>query len=271
MKRLFIFKTLDSFFRLFLIFLIVFVWIRYFINSFWLSFLLSIAITFTLDILYLLIKNKKQNKLNIKNEEQDKIECYINTFIYSAKKYNVDFFYKLCKTKYTVIKKTNYVVISHPQTNIILYPLFLYRELNVDDVINCYNLAKHEKPKRIVICTNKVSHDLQKLVSKLNIEVVILDKQQTYFSLLKKFNFYPKITKIENSQKITFHQFLISALDKKRAKTYFISALFLLFSSFFVAYKIYYLIFSTILLILCFLCLLSHKFNKPIDKKILDI
>lgn len=271
MKKLFIFKTLDSFFRLFLIFLIVFVWIRYFVDSFWLSVLFSLLATFLVDMLYMFFKSKKQNKINIKKEEQDAINNYTNTFIYSDQKYNVDFFYKLCAKNYNAIKKSKYIIISHPQTNVVLYPIFLYRDLSIDDVIACYNNVRHEKPKRIVICTNKYNSDLEKFVNSLNVEVIILDKEQTYYSLLKKYDIYPKITKIENSQKITFKQFVRLALNKKRAKAYFISALFLLFSSFFVPYKIYYLIFSTILLILCFLCLFSYKFNKPAPQKILDV
>ena len=96
MKKIFIFKTLDVFFRLFIIFLIAFVWIRYFIDSFWISLVISILATFAIDVIFSYIKNKKQNKINIKKEEQEKIDGYINSFIYCDKKYCLDFFYKLC-------------------------------------------------------------------------------------------------------------------------------------------------------------------------------
>ncbi len=270
MKKLFIFKTLDAFFRLFIIFLIVFVWIRYFVDSFWISLFISILTTFAIDIVFAYLKNKKQNKLNIKKQEQENIDEYINTFIYCDKKYCIDFFYKLCSKNYSTIKKSKYLIISHPETNIILYPIFLYRQLCVDDVIECYNTVKKEKPKRIIICTNSYENNVSKFTSTLGIETLLLDKQQTYISLLKKYEMYPKITKINNANKMTFKQIILLALDKKRAKSYFISALFLLFSSFFVYYKIYYLIFSTLLLIMCFLCLVSFKFNKPISQQILD-
>ena len=270
MKKIFIFKTLDAFFRLFIIFLVAFVWIRYFIDSFWISLVISILTTFAIDIIFAYIKNKKQNKLNIKKEKKKKIDGYMNSFIYCDKKYCIDFFYKLCSKNYNTIKKSKYLIISHPETNIILYPIFLYRPLNIDDVIECYNSVKKEKPKRIVICTNSYDSNVLKFSLSLGIETLLLDKQQTYISLLEKYDIYPKITKINNSNKITFKQILLSALDKKRAKAYFVSALFLLFSSLFVYYKIYYLIFSTLLLIMCLLCLFSFKFNKPVSQQILD-
>ncbi len=271
MKNFSIFKVLNTFFRLFIIFLIVFVWIKYSIENFWLSLLFSIILLVVIETLYQVFTNKKQAKSNIKKEEQEKINQYTNTFIYCDKKYTTDFFYNLCKKNYECTKKSKYILISHPTTNIALYPLFLYRELSIDDVIDCYNQTKHEKIKRLVICTNKYANDIQKFIETLNIEVLILDKQQTYLLLLKKYEIYPKITKICDKQKMTFRQFLNIALDKKRAKSYFLSAIFLLFASMFVFYKIYYLIFATILLVMCFLCLFRKRTIKPTQKQILDI
>ncbi len=267
---MFVFKTLDAFFRLFIIFLVCFVWIRYFVDSFWISLAITLLISLSIDILYTFFKNKKNNKLNIKKEEENKIEGYINTFIYSDKKYCVDFFYELCKKKYNCIKKSNFIVIEHTNSTIVLYPMFLFRDFSIDDLIETVNKTKAHKPNRIVICTNKIALNLDKFSKTFPMEIVILDGQQTYFSLLKKYQFYPKITKFNNEQKINFKQFITIATDKKRAKSYFISALFLLFSSFFVSYKIYYLVFSTILLIMCFICLRPNKTKPQTSSNILE-
>ena len=173
----------------------------------------------------------------------------------------IDFFYNLTKQKHNAIKKNKYILIQHPTKNIILYPYFIYRNFCADDLIDIYNKVKKLSVNRLIICTNNIENEVIKLANKLCLEIFVLDGKDTYFELLKKYNYYPPELKfIENKNK--FKDLLSYALNKKRTKGYFISSILLLFSSFLVPYKLYYVIISTILLTLAFVSYINPKFNK---------
>lgn len=216
------------------------------------------------------LSSKKQKKYAIKQEEQSKIQEYINSFIFSEDSFNVNFFYNLAKTKHNAVKKSKFVVIEHPDSRIILYPHFTYKTFCIDDVINIINKVKTLNTKRIVICTNKYDTNVPSFIKKLPIEIYILDGTDTYYELLKKYNCFPQPTKLEQENKITLKELASFALNKKRTKGYFISSIFLLFSSFFVPFKLYYIIISTILLILALVSFINPKFNKKTNIELLS-
>ena len=94
--------------------------------------------------------------------------------------------------------------------------------------------------------------------------------QKTYFKLLKVYDFYPeKVIELKQSQKITINDLLAYSLNKKRTKGYFLASCIMLFSSFLVKYNLYYIIFSTLLLILSLISFINPKFNKKISENIL--
>lgn len=270
MKHFNIFKTFDVFFRIVVIFLICFVWCRYFINNLWISLIITAILTLSIDFLIKFVLNKKNKKQKAKIDEQETIQNYINSFIFSDDSFCVNFFSELAKQKHNVIKKSKFIQIEHTCNRVILYPYFVYRDFNVDDLICILNKVKSLYPAKIVICTNKIDPLALKLSSKLPIKTIILDAIDTYNSLLVKYNYYPPLTKLSDTSKPTMKYFLSYALNKKRTKGYFIASLFLLFSSFLVPYKIYYVIMSSILLMLSFISYINPKFNKKENIELLE-
>ncbi len=270
MKNFSIFKTFDMFFRIVVIFLICFVWCRYFIDSLWLSLILTVILTLSIDFFIKFLFNRKTRKNKAILDEQEKIQNYINSFIFSDDSFSVNFFCDLAKKKYNVIKKTKFIQIEHTCNHVILYPYFMYREFNADDLITVFNKVKSLHPKKIVICTNKIDSLATKLSAKLPIKTILLDYIDTYNQLLVKYDCFPPMTKLNEQQKPNMKYLLGYALNKKRTKGYFIASLFLLFSSFIVPYKIYYVIMSSILLTLSFISYINPKFNKKENVELLE-
>ena len=271
MKKFKFLKTFDALFRIFIIFLACFVWCRYFIENLWISLVVTVIITLFIDFGLNFIKSKKQKKKNIFEEENTKIQQYINTFIFSEPSYNVDFFYDLAKTKHQAQKKSEYIEIINSSKKIILYPCFLYRDLNTDDLVHIYNKKKKDTPQRLIICTNTLDNNAEKLAEKLPIEIYILDGNQTYEKLLNKYNHFPCQTKLKNENKVKFKDLLSYALNKKRTKGYLIASVILLISSVFVSFKIYYLIMSSLLLILALVSFSNPKYNKIKNIELLEL
>ena len=262
MKQQF-FVIIDYLFKFILIFLLNLIWCLYFINKPAISILVSILLT----ILIIFISNKVIIKRSIKTKlslaEKQKIQNITNTFIFMSNEEILDFFYKLSSSKHNSEKLNNFVLVNNQNKKIALYPTFKTEPLSQDNLIEIYNKCKTINVEKIIVLTNKYSPNLQDTIENFSCETIILNNEQTYSLLLKEYEFYPEITiKQKATPKKTFKQILNYALNKKRTKSYVISALFLLFSSLFVSYKIYYLIFASILITLA----IFSRFNKPFNK-----
>lgn len=269
MKKFNLTTSLNTALRIFIIFLICLIWSRYFISPLWISLIVTIILTFAIDFFIVYLSQKKQSKQNIQNDENEKINNYANTFVFSNNKIAVSFFLNLAKTKHIATKTTKYVIVQNQNEKIILYPCFLYRPFDCNDLTEIYKSLSIVSLKRIVICTNKVDPQVYDLCNKLPKEVFVLDAKDTFVKLYKEYNIYPPQTKLEQKPQNKYQALAKYALNKKRTKGYFVASLFLIMSSFISPYKIYYLVVSTILLSLTFISLFNPKFNKIEEKNVL--
>lgn len=262
-------KIISKIFRLFLIFIISLIWCRYFIENLALALALTIIFTLILDTLITLIFYNKNKKLNLKNSEIEKAQNYCNKFIFSNSSYTINFFYNLVTKRYKAKKFSKYIIIEHKESKVMLFPFYKYEDFNIQDLILTYNTAKKLNMAKLVVCTNTINNNVLKVIEKLDIKIIVLDKFQTYEKLFKEYNYYPQEFIIKNT-KNTFKYLMEYSLNKKRTKGYFIASLILLFSSFIVKYNIYYLISSSLLLILSLFSFINPKFNKVNTENIFD-
>lgn len=270
MKKFSLLKSFDIFFRLLIIFLISFVWIRYFVDNLWLSLFLTFVATFLIDFIFKYFKKKKNNKKQISDENSKQIQEYISSLVFADNLYVVDYFYNLTLLKHKAVKTTRYVKIESNNKTLILYPFFTYKDFTVDDLIYIINKTKKEKPTKIIICTNTIDGNTLKIAKKIPIKVEIVNGIDTYNLLMKEYNYFPKIIKLFPEPTLNYKDLISYALNKKRTKGYFISSVLVLFSSIFVPYKIYYLIIASILLVLSLVSYFNPRFNKPQNLRLLD-
>lgn len=270
MKNLKLSIIFNEAFKLFIIFLISYIWCLRIIKKRVYAIILAIAISIGAYLLINFFIKRKNKKSAIKSAEQEKVKQYTSALIFNTTSQNVNFFYDLASTRHKAEKRPDFVKILHPDGNVLLFPIFKFASLTSDDVIAIYNKTKRQKTKRIVICTNTVDQSVYKLCEILDKKICLLDYSETYSKLLKEYNLYPEIK--EQSKKLnktSYKDILTRSLNKSKAKGYFVSSLCLLFSSFFVRYSIYYIIVSTLLLVLSLISFFNPKYNKPISEEIL--
>ena len=266
-------KTVNFIFskilRILLIFLLFFIWIRYYEDSLLWSVIYTTVLTFIFDFLLTFFTKKKDLKASMKKGEISKAEGYCNNFIFNGNAVAVDFYFELLGQNFTATKKTNYIIFESNGEKNVLFPYYKYDKMTIQDLVFVYEKVKKLSVNKIIICTNDVDQKTKELVSKLPIKFIILNKYETYENIMKKYDFFPNsILNIDDSTKLTFKNFLAYSFNKKRAKGYIFSSIILLISSLFVKSTIYYLVFSSILLLMAIFSYTNTLYNKKISTDI---
>ncbi len=253
----------QTFFRLVLIFFICFIWIRYFISSLWISVLITGLLTIIIDIIIKIFSAKKQSSIVLKKTEREKAE---NMFFSLAMENNgLNFFFTLTSTRHNSKKYNDFILISHPESTIILYPKICYSTISTEDIVSIVNSTRHLNPTKIVIPCYSFSKEASSFAKNFEIEIILLDQYDTYQKLYKCYNFYPEITfSYKKDKRLAIKDLAMFSLNKTRAKGYFVTAVILIFSSFFVRANLYYCIVASILVILALISMFDpfSKYNK---------
>lgn len=266
-KSLSLFRFLIKFS---LTFILIFIWLRFFINSTLIAIMLSVAITLILQVLiYFLFFNHK-NKLSLKSQEEEDAQ---NMFFSLANVTNsVDFFFNLVISRHkNVAKNREYIKIIHQnEKTTILYPLISFKSLDEDCLISI--IKKTNKPNvcKLVIVCGEFDKSLVKFIKNFDIEIVLLDKFQTYSLLYKEYEFYPQIThRYSKEMKRKFSELISYSFNRSRSKAYTLSAFALFLMSFFVKINIYYYIMISVLLIFSLISLTNTKYNYKKQEELL--
>ena len=268
-----IFKFFNLLFRIFIIFLICFVWIRYFVKNLSMALVYTSLLTISIEILIHFLLQRKNKKNELKKEEEKLAEKISSNFIYDSKK-AIKYFSSLCKINYSVKTYSKFLVLSgkEEKSNLtILYPLYSYNNLSAQDLVNILQKTEKFSPNKIVVCTYKIGADAKSFVSKIkDTKIVLLDSRDCFLKLIKPHNFYPEdLKEIDFSSKPKFKEFLLASISHQRAKGYLLASLVLLFSSFIVKMNIYYVVVSSLLLILALISLLYKPKNINYNENVL--
>lgn len=244
--------------KLFLIFLAVFVWIRYFVKSLISSIIISAVITFIIDIVTRLVFKRKEIKLSQKIKEKEDAE---NMFLSLATTQDyLSFFKKFGKDD--CIKHKDYISFIENSKKTILYPFLSFSSLSINDVAQIMKKVQKSKPQKIIIVAGEISKECFQFIKIFDEEIELLDKYQTYSKLYKPANIYPEITrKVKKNKKLTIKELLAHSFNRARCKGYILSAFALLFCSLFVKATLYYTIVTSLLLIFAII-----SYTNPFDK-----
>lgn len=242
--------------------MICFVWARYFISNLSLALVYTAILTLAIELLIHIFLQKRERKFKLKKEEQNLAEKISANFIFSPEK-ALDFFFELGKINYSATKHSKFVVLkrkaeaNESDEKTILFPKYSFSPLSSQDIVEILRKTAKIGARKIVVCSNKISDEVAATAKKIgDVKIILLDSNGVFLKLIKKNNFYPKnLKEISTKQKLGFKDFIALAFSRSRAKGYLISALILIFSSFIVKTNIYYVVFSSILLIFSFICL----------------
>lgn len=271
MKHFSLYNFIDNSFKLILLFLFNFIWCSYFFNG-KSAFFISLALAIILCLITNKISNIKFKKLNLKNNQKAYYESVKTSLLLMTNSEVISFFYNLASTKHSAIKHNCHIEVLSNNSSILLWPIFKMSDLTTDDIINIYKKVKHKKIKRLIFLTNTVAPNVQSLVLKFNFETIVYNYEQTFNNLLLFYNYFPptQTETMPKKNKTTFSQVLKIAFNKKRTKDYLLSAIFIFFSSFFVVYKVYYCLISSLLVLFAIFSYFNPSFNKKTSFNPLD-
>ncbi len=283
-----IFKFFNILFRSFLIFLICLVWTRYFIRDFGLAITYTAILTVAIEFMLHFLLSKKNAKNNLKEEEQKLADKISATFVFSSQD-AINYFYKLSKINYSAKKTSKFVIITQKNSKnledsnteqqklendtknkTILYPFYSYSPINAQGLVDIIKRIEKQKPTKLIVCGYKIDNETYKLATKIkDFKIILLNSKDCFVKLIKPHNFYPEnLRELSLTPKLKFKEILALSVSRQRTKGYLIGAFFLLFSSFIVRMNIYYVIMSSLFLLLAltsfFLPQKQNKFEQEI-------
>ncbi len=245
-----------------LIFLLSFIWLRYFIRLLWLCILLATTITIIITtIVYFLSKRYSSQKALKLSEKEDADNMFLSLI---TDQNSLDFFHNLAKSRHSNSeKKDDYIVITHKdKTKVILYPHLSLDSLTPNQLITIYNKLKFEKANKVVLTCFNYDKTTLLFAKNFEIDIVLLNCYETYARLYKEYDYYPEITiKYKKEAGLTFKALLAYSFNKSRTKGYVLSSIILFIMSFFVRINIYYLVVASLLLIFALISYINPKYN----------
>lgn len=265
MEKTLLSKILDNLFLIFTVFVVSFLWIRYYEHNTFLILLFSSLITFFVCSVFYFVNKKNNTKKEISIKECKNIDSLTSTLMFSSQAKCLSFFEQtLQKRNIIYTKNKTCLVFEHN----VIRPCF--NKIEVDDnallEIILEIKAKKIKPKIVCVCAKKFTDNAKKLASSVDdFNLLLYDNKQTYCVFFKPLKIEIE-QKPKKETKLTFKQkvnaLLGVAFNKKRFKSYFLSAIVLFIASYFMRYNIYYLCFSSILIVFAFFSYFNQSFNR---------
>ncbi len=264
--------VLQEILKVCLLFLFFFVWFRYlFKRNLPVAIIVSLATTLIVYAIACFFLSKRKAKLGMKMKEKEEAE---DMFLSLACSDNyMDFFEKLAKTKHQNTERHKcFLTIKHPENvKTLLYADMSFEGLTCDKLIEIHKKVKSQQATKIVIVCKEVADKMVfSLASTFKEKFLILDEYSTYNQLFKYYGVYPEITRRCNTQKkLDFKDFVSYSFNKKRTKSYLLSALVLILSSLFIRMTIYYCIIASVLVVFALVSQFNPRFNSYENKEIL--
>lgn len=262
------FKVFSVFFRYFLIFLIVFVWVRFYVNKLPLAILYTTLIAIIIEVCLNYILSKMLKKRDLKSKEKEKREKMFYSLIIKKEEDVMSFFSKLFEEKYEIKKHKNFLKMTDEKGEIIFVPCFKLDPLMRQNIVDF--MKKIDKNKKVIFSCYVSEKGCREFVKQYGEnEIIILEKDETYEKIFEKYNIFPEISeKVEIKQKKDFKKLLEIAFSRDKTKGYFFSSIVVLFSTLIVRFNVYYAIMSTVLLVFALISFVIPMYRKKTPDEI---
>ncbi len=241
---------IDEIFKLITIFLLSFIWSLYYFKELGISLIVSSVISIILlSILHIVFSIKSNNKEKSKGLEKEK-QNFKETLLLSTSTDNLNYFSSIFvdyENKGTYLQKQDEIIL----------PFVNKLELSYDDLLLL--ITSFSKNAHLTIICHTFSPNCSNLATRLTpLKVDLVKSVDTFTSYIynKKEKPESELT-LKSGRLYTLKQLLSTALSRGKSKKYLFAALLLILTMFFVPYKIYYIVISTLLLLLSLLSRLN--------------
>ena len=247
-------NILDLIFITIASFLLVFAWVQFFLRNLIFSLLISAIITSSMLITIKLIKSKHLSRLQNKTRlEADILKFKLTIQTLPSTKF-AQLIKKLIPQRLNPhIQKGDIIFTSNNTSTICTYS----DELNVSILLK---IIKEKLSDSLIIFCPDYSEDVKHISTSFQNKSIKLVKLDELYPIFNQHNIQIDTSNINlHKCKLTLKEIALNAISRDKSKGYFISGLILLFTSIIIPYRIYYVIFSTILLGLSIICRFRTK------------
>lgn len=218
-----------------IIFILSFVWIRYYTKNLTMAILLAFAVSVAIYAVYKLTFGAKKEKKRLTKVQEEKIESCITSLAFLDKESKIGFVKKL-------IGDGNQEIYAH----------FSFEELTKQNIADA--VAALEDGKELIIIAKSFSKSVQKMIDNIHFANIKCIDGVEFLSLMEEKHLFPADLNLQ-PDKVHISDIIKYAFGRKRAKGYLFTGILLLATSFLIPFKLYYIISGSILLVIALICL----------------
>lgn len=236
--------------RAIIVFLLL-AWLNLYIGSIPILLAIGAVVFLLLSLVARLFKKQKKEK-GMSAKELELVFA-----IMGAEK-TAELYYNTLPLSDNITKEKNTVFIGGEKAELLLFN-YKFSSMSKDEIARAYNQAEKLNAKYLTIFTKRPDREIQLLANSLPIEVKFPPIRKI-LSYLKENNALPQNpTKKPRGQRLGMREFLNTLLSPRNRKYYLFSGLLLGVMSFFTPFRLYYLIMSSVPLILCTLTFMHSE------------
>ncbi len=258
-------NIIDTIFISVAIFFIIFAWIQFFLKNFMLSLMLGTVLSLGLILLIRHFKLKKYTSAQINNSQKFNLATFKLVIQTTPTSKLTTIIKQLLPSKYAPKSiKGDITFIKNDIKNV--FAFYYSSELTEYKLLD---IIKNKPAQHLTIFCSSYSQDVKIIAGAFkNIQIDLVNLEQL-FEIFNSYNIKLDTSHIDlNKHKITIKELLKTSISRNKSKPYFISGLVLLFTSLIIPYRIYYVVFSSILFALSLVC--RFKPTSKINYSIFD-
>ncbi|MCL2540539.1 MAG: hypothetical protein FWE53_03890 [Firmicutes bacterium] len=244
-------RAIDFLFRNAIIFLLIYAWIIFWLQD-WIaataiSAVTSVAICFAIDK----IKGGKLEKKRLTAKEAEAIEKSALQLMFTPDTETAAYFKLLLSTMHETVLTKNVLSYTNNNNKTVFIPCYRDTALTVQQLAEAVKTAIKNKADNLIIACSTYPPEVEKLAGTIkSIPVTLMNHRQIYQLYIKPSSIeLPRIVELKGTARLTVKDLFRYAFSGKRTKSFAFLGLILLISSYFVMFKLYYLITGSLLLV----------------------
>ena len=262
-----IFSILQVSTKYILLFVLFFIWLKFSLNSFWLSLVLSALLALIIGLISHKLSQYKSNKLHLKQTQREEAEKMFISLATSQD--SLSFLFDLFASRHRTLSLYSNFILVNGEHKTIVYPALKFKPISPDNMFEIARKLPKDTQKLIIIC-GEFEDSCKKYSNLLPFEVVLLDKYSSYTRLYQEYDFYPEISQSPSINTHNhFREILSFAFNKSRATGYVFAGTVIFLSSFLVKFNLYYQIIASLLYVFAIISLTNNKNNSQTKKELL--
>ena len=256
-------NVIDTIITSIIFFVLFFCWLNFYIKNTILSVFLSIFLTFLIVFFLFFFKSKRNKKKNLSSKKQKEATNCIVQLKFSTEADVKKYFKNILKNDYSVKTIKSGLLLEKDNKKILFSIAFNQEIFNIDNLAKTFAQAKNLDVNELIIVANNFDEKCKNLANAIKeIKISTFDAFDTYEKFIEPSGILPNKVIDTSKAKLSFRQVLNYAFSKERTKHYLLFGLILIISSFFVYFKVYYLVFGSILLVFALLTRIIPKLKK---------